>query len=110
MNSPLKCPCCGNLNTSSAVADDVISLKRKGVKKLAKMLNECLTDTEGVRQCDIMLYSLETYLTQEEEPDPERAMLLLRYWLDIGPELLEAVSNRLSAASELMKIILADSR
>ncbi len=106
----LKCPHCANNLNTSAVTDDLICLKRKGFKKLAKMLDKCLTDTEGVRQCDIMLYSLERYLTQEEEPDSERAMLLLRYWLDIGPELLEAVSDSLSAASELMKIILADSK
>lgn len=96
----------GRSQNSTPGAEESITLHRKGVKKLAKMLEACLTDVEGVRQCDIMLYSLEHYLTQEEEPDSERAMLLLRYWIDVAPDLLEAISDTLSAASKLMEILL----
>lgn len=86
--------------------EETITLNRKGIKKLATMLDKCLTNTEGVRQCDVMLYSLEHYLSQEEELDPERALLLLRYWLDVAPDLLESISDNLSAASKMMEIIL----
>jgi hypothetical protein len=110
MDSPLKCPCCGNINTSSAVTDDVIPLKRKGLKKLAKFLVKCTDDVDGVRECDIMLRSLEHYLAEEKNPDSGKALLLLRYWLDVSPKLLEGVSDHLNAASELMKVILAASR
>jgi hypothetical protein len=56
--------------------------------------------------CDILLYSLDNYLTEEKSINVNKSMILLRYYLEAVPKNLKEVVDNLEEAHELMKVVL----
>jgi hypothetical protein len=56
--------------------------------------------------CDVVLYSLDNYLTEGKNINVNKSMILLRHYLEAVPESLKEVADNLEEAHELMKVVL----
>jgi hypothetical protein len=53
---------------------------------------------------------LDTYLSENDSPEPRKSLLLLNYYRDIVPEALEEIADRLEEARGIFNFILATSK
>jgi hypothetical protein len=56
--------------------------------------------------CDILLYSLENYFSEGENVNINKSMVLLRHYLDLVPERLTELEEKLVEVHDLRKVIL----
>lgn len=92
-------------NSTSLLANLII-VDRKTLRNLSRVLLRCLDDVQAVNHSEIMLTSLDNYLSEEKNVNINKSILLLRYWLEFSPERLKQVEDRLDEAHETMKVIL----
>jgi hypothetical protein len=91
-------------------AGDQICIDRKTFKQLLALLNSCVDELVNPRDCEIFLTFLDTYLSENDSPEPRKSLLLLNYYRDIVPEALEEIADRLEEARGIFKSILAASK
>jgi hypothetical protein len=65
-----------------------------------------LDDVQAVSHSEIMLVSLDNYLTEGKNINVNKSMLLLHYWLEFAPERLKQVEDRLDEIHETIRVIL----
>ena len=98
------------ISGQSPDAGDKICIDRETFKQLLALLNSCVDELVNPRDCEIFLTSLDTYLSENNSPEPRKALLLLNYYRDIVPDALEEVVDRLEEARGIFKSILAASK
>jgi hypothetical protein len=91
-------------------AGDKICIDRETFKQLLALLNSCVDELVNPRDCEIFLTFLDTYLSENDSPEPRKSLLLLNYYRDIVPEALEEIADRLEEARGIFKSILAASK
>ena len=64
----------------------------------------------NLRDCEIFLTFLDTYLSENDSPEPRKSLLLLNYYRDIVPDALEEIAERLEEARGIFNFILTASR
>jgi hypothetical protein len=104
------CPCGRSQHLTFAESNDKIVIDRKTFKQLLALLNSCVDELVNPRDCEIFLTFLDTYLSENNSPEPRKALLLLNYYRDIVPDALEEIADRLEEAREIFKFILTASR
>jgi hypothetical protein len=62
------------------------------------------------RDCEIFLTFLDAYLSENNSPEPRKALLLLNYYRDVVPDALEEIADRLEEARRIFKFILTASK
>ena len=100
------CPC-GRSQFLTFESTDKIVIDRETFKQLLALLNSCVDELVNPRDCEIFLTFLDTYLSENDTPEPRKALLLLNYYRDIVPDALEEVVDRLEEARGIFKFILA---
>jgi hypothetical protein len=85
---------------------DLVTVDRQTLRRVLNMLGRCADDVRAANNCDIMLYSLDTYLSEQKNPNANKSILLLRYWLDVAPKLLNQAADNLQELHELLKVVL----
>jgi hypothetical protein len=98
------------ISGKSPDAGDQICIDRKTFKQLLALLNSCVDELVNPRDCEIFLTFLDTYLSENDSPEPRKALLLLNYYRDIVPEALEEVVDRLEEARGIFKFILVSNK
>ena len=96
----------GRSQNSTSAAADVVVVDRQTLTKLMKLLIFCADQLDETSKGDIMLYSLQHYLTEKETPDPGKAVLLVNYWLETAPEVLEELSSDLREGGNVLQMVL----
>jgi hypothetical protein len=98
------------ISGQSPDAGDQICIDRKTFKELLALLTSCVDELVNPRDCEIFLTFLDTYLSENNSPEPPKALLLLNYYRDIVPDALEEVVDRLEEARGIFNVILAASK
>jgi len=98
------------ISGQSPDAGDKICIDRETFKQLLALLNSCMDELVNPRDCEIFLTFLDTYLSENDSPEPRKSLLLLNYYRDIVPEALEEIADRLEEARGIFKSILAASK
>ena len=98
------------ISGQSPDAGDKICIDRETFKQLLALLNSCVDELVNPRDCEIFLTFLDTYLSENDSPEPRKSLLLLNYYRDIVPEALEEIADRLEEARGIFKSILATSK
>jgi hypothetical protein len=98
------------ISGQSPDAGDKICIDRETFKQLLALLNSCVDELVNPRDCEIFLTFLDTYLSENDSPEPRKSLLLLNYYRDIVPEALEEIADRLEEARGIFKSILAASK
>jgi hypothetical protein len=98
------------ISGQSPDAGDKICIDRETFKQLLSLLNSCVDELVNPRDCEIFLTFLDTYLSENDSPEPRKSLLLLNYYRDIVPEALEEIADRLEEARGIFKSILAASK
>ena len=98
------------ISGQSPDAGDKICISRETFKQLLALLNSCVDELVNPRDCEIFLTFLDTYLSENDSPEPRKSLLLLNYYRDIVPEALEEIADRLEEARGIFKSILAASK
>jgi hypothetical protein len=98
------------ISGQSPDAGDKICIDRETFKQLLALLNSCVDELVNPRDCEIFLTFLDTYLSENDSPEPRKSLLLLNYYRDIVPEALEEIADRLEEARGIFKSILAPSK
>jgi hypothetical protein len=98
------------ISGQSPDAGDKICIDRETFKQLLTLLTSCVDELVNPRDCEIFLTFLDTYLSENNSPEPRKALLLLNYYRDIVPDALEEVVDRLEEARGIFKSILAASK
>lgn len=98
------------ISGQSPDAGDKICIDRETFKQLLALLNSCVDELVNPRDCEIFLTFLDTYLSENDSPEPRKSLLLLNYYRDIVPEVLEEIADRLEEARGIFKSILAASK
>jgi hypothetical protein len=91
---------------STPPVPDLVTVDRQTLKNVLRLLSGCVDDVQIANHTEIMLYALDNYLSEEKDVNVNKAMLLLRYWLDVTPERLKEVLGDLEEAHDLIKVIL----
>jgi hypothetical protein len=104
------CLCGRSQHLTFAESNDKIVIDCKTFKQLLALLNSCVDELVNPRDCEIFLTFLDTYLSENNSPEPRKALLLLNYYRDIVPDALEEVADRLEEAREIFKFILTASK
>jgi len=104
------CPCGRSQHLTFAELNDKIVIDRKTFKQLLALLNSCVDELVNPRDCEIFLTFLDTYLSENNSPEPRKALLLLNYYRDIVPDALEEIADRLEEARGIFKFILTASK
>ena len=91
---------------STPLPADLVTVDRRTLKKVLRILGQSVDAVVMANHCDIMLYSLDNYLLEGKSININKSMLLLRYYLDSVPERLKEVADNLEEAHEIMKVIL----
>ena len=98
------------ISGQSPDAGDKICIDRETFKQLLALLNSCVDELVNPRDCEIFLTFLDTYLSENDSPEPRKSLLLLNYYRDIVPEALEEIADRLEEARGIFKSILTASK
>jgi len=98
------------ISGQSPDAGDKICIDRETFKQLLALLNSCVDELVNPRDCEIFLTFLDTYLSENDSPEPRKSLLLLNYYRDIVPEALEEIADRLEEARGIFKSILATNK
>ena len=98
------------ISGQSPDAGDKICIDRETFKQLLALLNSCVDELVNPRDCEIFLTFLDTYLSENDSPEPRKSLLLLNYYRDIVPEALEEIADRLEEARGIFKSILVASK
>lgn len=98
------------ISGQSPDAGDKICIDRETFKQLLALLNSCVDELVNPRDCEIFLTFLDTYLSENDSPEPRKSLLLLNYYRDIVPDALEEIADRLEEARGIFKFILATSK
>ena len=98
------------ISGQSPDAGDKICIDRETFKQLLALLNSCVDELVNPRDCEIFLTFLDTYLSENDSPEPRKSLLLLNYYRDIVPEALEEIADRLEEARGIFKSILTTSK
>jgi hypothetical protein len=102
MNKPLACHRSDNLERSKIELDSLT------VKKLALLAEKTVQNLQPVRDCDVLLSSLNNYLEELSNPEEARkSSLLLRAYTDVVPEWLQEVEDWVTEIHEALSFILA---
>ena len=89
---------------------DMVTVDRKTLNRVLVLLGCSYDDVSGANHCEVMLFALDNYLTEEKKPDVNKAILFLRYWLHVVPGLLKGVMDSLNEAHTLLKVVLDATR
>ena len=103
------CPCRRSQFLTFESTDKIV-IDRETFKQLLALLNSCVDELVNPRDCEIFLTFLDTYLSENNSPEPRKALLLLNYYRDIVPDALEEVVDRLEEARGIFNVILAASK
>jgi hypothetical protein len=98
------------ISGQSPDAGDKICIDRETFKQLLALVNSCVDELVNPRDCEIFLTFLDTYLSENDSPEPRKSLLLLNYYRDIVPDALEEIADRLEEARGIFKFILAASK
>jgi hypothetical protein len=104
------CPCGRSQHLTFAESNDKIVIDRKTFKQLLALLNSCVDELVNPRDCEIFLTFLDAYLSENNSPEPRKALLLLNYYRDVVPDALEEITDRLEEARRIFKFILTASK
>lgn len=85
---------------------DLVMVDRQTLKKVLRILSQSVDVLAMANHCDILLYSLDNYLLEGKNVNINKSMVLLRHYLDLVPECLTEVGEKLVEAHDLMKVIL----
>jgi hypothetical protein len=92
------------------VGVDMVTVDRKTLKRILALLVRCSDDVTGATHCEVMLIALDNYITEEKTFKADKAILFLRYWLHVVPELLKGTLNSLEEAYTILRTILEATR
>ena len=98
------------ISGQSPDAGDKICIDRETFHQLFALLTSCVDELVNPRDCEIFLTFLDTYLSENDSPEPRKSLLLLNYYRDIVPDALEEIAGRLEEARGIFKFILAASK
>jgi hypothetical protein len=98
------------ISGQSPDAGDKICIDRETFKQLLALLNSCVDELVNPRDCEIFLTFLDTYLSENDSPEPRKSLLLLNYYRDIVPEALEEIADRLEEARGIFNFILTTTK
>jgi CHAD domain-containing protein len=102
MNKPVACHRSDNPERSKIELDSLT------VKKLALLAEKTVQNLQPVRDCDVLLSSLNNYLEELSNPEEARkSSLLLRAYTDVVPEWLQEVEDWVTEIHEALSFILA---
>lgn len=91
---------------STRPSPDLVTVDRQTLRDILRILSRCSNDVQAANHCEIMLISLDNYLSESKNVNVNKALLLLQYWLESVPKRLKDVEDRLDEAHEAMKVIL----
>jgi hypothetical protein len=74
-------------------AGDQICIDHKKFKQLFAFVCRCVEQLEHPRDCEIFLTSLDIYLSESNSSEARKSLLLLNYYRDVVPELLEDIAG-----------------
>lgn len=78
------------------------------LKKIALLVGQCVYQVQTSRDCEILLTSLDNYLSESSNPEEARkSSLLLNHYCDIVPESLKEVEEWLTETNDQLAFILA---
>ena len=103
-----RCPKGRSQLLTSELGDKVV-IDRKTFKQLRSLIWHCEASVEYSRNSDIFLTSLDTYLSECENPEAKKSVMLLKVYRDTVPEALEEAAGWIEEARELTDTILAAS-
>jgi len=98
------------ISGQSPDAGDKICIDRETFKQLLALLNSCVDELVNPRDCEIFLTFLDTYLSENDSPEPRKSLLLLNYYRDIVPDALEEIADRLEEARGIFNFILTTTK
>jgi len=79
---------------------------RQTLKKVLRILSQSVDAVAVSNHCEILLYSLNNYLLEGKNVNINKSMVLLRHYLELVPERLTEVGQKLEEAHDLMKVVL----
>ncbi len=85
---------------------DLVTCDRKTLKDVLRTLSRCSDAVQAVNHQEIMLVSLDNYLTEGKNINVNKSILLLQSWLEFVPERLKEVEERLNEVHETIRVIL----
>jgi hypothetical protein len=85
---------------------DLVMVDRQMLRNVLRILSQSVDVLAMANHYDILLYSLDNYFLEEKNVNINKSMILLRHYLDLVPEYLTEVGEKLVEAHDLMKVIL----
>jgi hypothetical protein len=98
------------ISGQSPDAGDKICIDRETFQQLFALLTSCVDELVNPRDCEIFLTFLDTYLSENDSPEPRKSLLLLNYYRDIVPDALEEIADRLEEARGIFNFILTTTK
>jgi hypothetical protein len=98
--------------SQNLMSPDMVMIDRKTCHELGKLVGRSIDQLQTIRHCEILITSLDYDLTEMEDkelrqsPDISKALLLVKYWLDVVPEYHTDISGWLQKAFETLQIVL----
>ncbi|MGL5063770.1 MAG: hypothetical protein ACRC62_27605 [Microcoleus sp.] len=94
----------------TSVSDDKIIIDRQTFRQIFSLLGYCVDEMQRVRDSEIFLTSLDNYLSETNNPNISKAVLLLNCWLENVPDGIEKIADHLDEARSITNFILAASK
>jgi len=91
---------------STPLPAELVMVDRQTLKKVLRILSQSVDAVAAANHCDILLYSLDNYLLEQKNVNINKSMILLRHYLELVPERLTEVGQKLEEAHDLMKVVL----
>ena len=100
----------GSSQNSTPPRVEMVICDRRTLNKVLRLISNSCDDVSGANHCEIMLFALNDYLSEEKDPDVNKSLLFLRYWLHVVPELLKGTLVELDEAHAILKAVLDATR
>ena len=100
----------GRSQNSTPPGVEMVTCDRRTLTKVLRLIGNSCDDVSGANQCEIMLFALDDYLSEKKDPDINKSLLFLRYWLHVVPELLKGTLVKLDEAHTILKAVLDATR
>jgi hypothetical protein len=100
----------GRAPTLTLEGVEMVCVDRQTLEKVLELVGVSFDSLTNANDCEVMLFALENYLTKEADPDSDRALLFLRYWLHVVPEWTEEILTNLDEVYTLLKTVLESTK
>jgi hypothetical protein len=99
---------------SQKLTSPMVTIDRKTFKELGKLIGNSIDQMQTIRNCEIMLTSLEYHLSELADDtklhnsfEIGKGLLLLKYWIDVVPKFQIEILDWQQKAFETIQIALA---